>query len=233
MTGPATEQPYQCDSAARGSATVPRAGFNPTTPQLAAGTRSEPPPSVPSASGTIPLATAAAPPPVDPPALRDGSSGFRVPPVAVDSVSAQIASSGIRVLPTTTAPAARSRRTSSSSAAAGSVEVAAEPCRVGSPATSMLSLIATGTPASGSEVRSVRADRAAASARAASVATTWKAPSRGSSASIRASDVSTTSCGLRRPAWTSAAIATAVSVFMRSRFAGRLGAPHRAIARSC
>src|SRR5690606_26862226 len=43
--------------------TRPRVGFSPTTPHLAAGSRTEPPPSLPWATGTRPAATAAAAPP--------------------------------------------------------------------------------------------------------------------------------------------------------------------------
>ena len=39
--------------------------------------RIEPPPSLASASGTMPAATAAAAPPLEPPVLRAGSQGFR------------------------------------------------------------------------------------------------------------------------------------------------------------
>ena len=48
--------------------TRPTDGRNPATPQNAAGMRSEPPRSVPSASAIMPVARAAAPPPVEPPA---------------------------------------------------------------------------------------------------------------------------------------------------------------------
>ena len=48
--------------------TNPTDGRNPMTPQNAAGMRSDPPRSVPSASAIMPVASAAAPPPVDPPA---------------------------------------------------------------------------------------------------------------------------------------------------------------------
>ena len=88
--------------------------------------RIEPPPSVPSASAAIPAATAAALPPLEPPGSRAGLRGLRVMPSA-DWVNPHTASSGIRVLPTTTAPARRSRLTSSSSRRAGAVEVGGRP----------------------------------------------------------------------------------------------------------
>ena len=73
------------------------------------------------AAGQSPAATAAALPPLEPPGLRSVSQGLRVIPKAGPSVSPMIASSGRLVLPITTAPAARSRRTSSPSARAGSL----------------------------------------------------------------------------------------------------------------
>src|SRR5699024_251298 len=57
-------------------------GLNPTTPQSAAGTRTEPAVSVPIASGTIPRATAAAEPELDPPAILAGSCGLVTTPKA-------------------------------------------------------------------------------------------------------------------------------------------------------
>ena len=57
--------------------TRPREGLRPTRPQAAAGMRSEPPPSLPWATGTIPAATAAAAPPLEPPAVRLRSHGLR------------------------------------------------------------------------------------------------------------------------------------------------------------
>ena len=90
--------------------TSPNPGLMPTRPHAAAGTRIEPRPSLPCASGTRAAATAAALPPDDPPQVRDRSQGLRAIPNP-PSVNAQIASSGIRVTPTTTAPAARSRAT--------------------------------------------------------------------------------------------------------------------------
>ena len=54
--------------------------FSPTTPQHAAGIRTEPPVSVPSASGTIPAASAAALPLLEPPATRSGAVGLTVSP---------------------------------------------------------------------------------------------------------------------------------------------------------
>ena len=77
-----------------------------------------------------------------------GFHGLRVLPPSTDSVKGHWPNSGIRVLPMITAPASRSRRTTSPSAAAG-VVFARPPNVVTQPATSISSLIATGTPCSG------------------------------------------------------------------------------------
>ena len=42
--------------------------------------RTEPPPSLPCAAGTMPAATAAPAPPEEPPGVRSGSQGLRVGP---------------------------------------------------------------------------------------------------------------------------------------------------------
>ena len=81
--------------------------------------RIEPPPSEPIAAAASPAATAAAEPALEPPVVCPGLQGLRVVPQAADSPKGKIASSDRWVLPITTAPAARSRRTSSESAAAG------------------------------------------------------------------------------------------------------------------
>jgi hypothetical protein len=79
------------------------------TPQNEAGRRIEPPVSVPSAARHDRAATAAAEPPDDPPGTRVPSQGLRVVPSAEFSVDDPIANSSQLSLPTTTAPAARSR----------------------------------------------------------------------------------------------------------------------------
>src|SRR5438309_3681105 len=91
--------------------TRPRAPFNPTSPQHAAGIRVEPPPSLPWAIGTRPAATAAAEPPDDPPGVRSRSQGLRVGPNSVASLTGRIPYSGRVVVPTITKPALRIRRT--------------------------------------------------------------------------------------------------------------------------
>ena len=60
-------------------------GRSPATPHSAAGMRTEPPVSVPTASGTSPAATAAADPALDPPAIRAGSCGLAHGPFAATS----------------------------------------------------------------------------------------------------------------------------------------------------
>src|SRR5919204_5889708 len=87
----------------------PYVGFSPTIPHRAAGWRTEPPVSVPSAHVAMPLATAAADPLDEPPGTRSGSHGFRVAPYAEFSPDEPMANSSQFVLPTRTAPAARRR----------------------------------------------------------------------------------------------------------------------------
>ena len=63
----------------------PKEGRSPTTPHSAAGMRTDPPVSVPRASGTRPAATATAEPALDPPAIRPGSCGLAAGPFAATS----------------------------------------------------------------------------------------------------------------------------------------------------
>src|SRR5688500_13136049 len=89
----------------------PYVGFKPTTPQNAAGCRTDPPVSDPSATGTSRAATAAADPPEEPPGTRDVSHGLSAGPNAECSFDAPIANSSMLVLPTRAAPFARRRAT--------------------------------------------------------------------------------------------------------------------------
>src|SRR5262245_10314006 len=91
----------------------------PTTPQSAAGWRTDPPVSDPKAKGAKPAATDAAEPPLEPPGTRDTSFGFRVGPNAEFSVDEPIANSSRLVLPMTTAPASRKRVTTVASYGGG------------------------------------------------------------------------------------------------------------------
>ena len=79
--------------------------------QNAAGLRSEPPVSLPSAIGTIPQASATAAPPLLPPQVLVTSYGLRVAPNTLLNVCDPAPNSGVFVLPHVIAPAARMRVT--------------------------------------------------------------------------------------------------------------------------
>src|SRR5437763_16252592 len=131
------------------TATLPKVGFNPNTPQNAAGMRIEPPASVPTASGQMPAKSATALPPLLPPGVRTRFHGLRVTPESGESVTAFQPNSGVVVLPKYTAPAARSLATtgeSSSQAWFGSIVF--EPTRRGQPRVSRVSFSAIGRPSS-------------------------------------------------------------------------------------
>ena len=114
--GPSTGSGFH-GSPGPASGITPGEGRRPTSPQNAAGLRTLAPRSDPSANGSIPDATAAAAPPLDPPGVRDRSHGLRVAPKTALKVCDPAPNSGVFVLPITIAPAARSRSTSSESAA--------------------------------------------------------------------------------------------------------------------
>src|SRR6266852_5139368 len=99
------------------------------------------------ARSQTPAATTAADPPEEPPEVRDGSRGLRVSPTS--GCANPAAYSRHWVDPITSAPAVRSRLTRAASRRAGRGSLAGLPQRVGRPATAMMSLIATGRPASG------------------------------------------------------------------------------------
>ena len=80
----------------------------PVLPHLAAGWRTEPPVSVPVASGARPAATAAAEPPEEPPGMAARSHGLRTGPKNECSLDEPIANSSQLVFPRQTAPAAAS-----------------------------------------------------------------------------------------------------------------------------
>src|SRR3977135_3907809 len=86
-------------------------------PEDEAAIRIEQPKSVPCASGTMPVATATADPPEEPAGLNAGFQGLRVTPNTSLKVLAPAANSGGLGLPSTIAPAAFSRRTTSASSA--------------------------------------------------------------------------------------------------------------------
>ena len=81
--------------------TSPQDGLKPTTPQHAAGSRTEPALSVPSATSQSPAASAAALPPLEPPGIRPGASGFTTAPKCGLSEVIPYANSCRFVLPTT------------------------------------------------------------------------------------------------------------------------------------
>ena len=87
----------------------PYVGLRPTTPHRAAGWRTEPPVSVPSAHTASLAATAAAEPPEDPPGTVSRFHGLRTGPKAEFSFEEPIANSSQFVFPTSTDPAAFSR----------------------------------------------------------------------------------------------------------------------------
>src|SRR5262245_43297772 len=91
----------------RSEGTRPGDPRTPTTPQKAAGMRSEPPVSEPVQSGSIDVASATAEPPEEPPQIRFGSKGLPVGPQTGLLVLAPAPNSGTLVLPTTIAPARR------------------------------------------------------------------------------------------------------------------------------
>src|ERR687898_480755 len=158
--------------------------------------RMEPTRSDPYSRKLIPAATAAAAPPEEPPGVRAGSHGLAVAPKSSLAVCPKSPSmKATLVLPTTTAPARRSRRTTVASALATWSRKAGLPQVVWSPATSKLSLMVMGRPCSGPSwpPRVVASSAAAASARACSPRSSTTALSPGLTASIRASWASVSS----------------------------------------
>src|SRR5947209_1812367 len=89
----------------------PGVGFSPQMPQKWAGTRIEPPPSLPTPPAEQPEAIAAASPPLEPPEEYSVFHGLLVLPESRLSVSYAIRNSGVLVLPSKIAPASRRRRT--------------------------------------------------------------------------------------------------------------------------
>ena len=118
----------------------------PYTPQKAAGTRIDPPMSLPNSMALSPVASAAAPPPVLPPGVRAESQGLRVRPKSGLSVCQSEVCVGTLVLPRSTAPACSTAAASGLSRSARARARAGTPEVVGRPATSMASLMVTGSP---------------------------------------------------------------------------------------
>ena len=159
-----------------------------------------------------PAATAAADPPLDPPGTRDVSCGFLVGPKAEFSVLEPIANSSRFVLPMITAPASRSLVTIVASYGGFHPSRIFDEHVVGIPRVHMLSLSATGTPASGpgSLPAATSASTSAARIRASSASTVLNAWISVSRRSISARWRSTTSTAVSEPSRTWSAIATAV-----------------------
>src|SRR6267143_2921364 len=130
--GPFTPKPTN-GSGVGATGTRPNVGRNPTTLLKLPGLRSEPPRSLPSAHGSIPVATAAAAPPLDPPALLGWSYGFTVVPYTLLYVCEPIPNAGTLVLPIGMTPACRNRSTSSVSSAGISLAKSGEPRVNGNP----------------------------------------------------------------------------------------------------
>src|SRR5215475_12183466 len=126
--------------------TLPRLALIATRPVKAAGLRSEPPPSLPSATGVTPAATDATAPPLEPPGVSAVFQGLRVMPWTKLLVWPRYPNSGVAVLPRTIAPAFRNRSTDGASARATLSFIVNEPYCAGRPATSIKSLTETGTP---------------------------------------------------------------------------------------
>jgi hypothetical protein len=129
----------------------PAVTLRPTMPHQAAGMRTEPPVSVPIATGARPAATATPEPLDEPPGVRctRGSHGLRGVPRCVFVPKLPIANSTVCVLPSTIIPAAMRR--SASVAVTGDTRLAQtfEPPVVTRPSRSTRSLRAMGTPCSG------------------------------------------------------------------------------------
>src|SRR5262245_27853060 len=112
--GPKTEIGVQ-PSGRPSIGTTPGDGRKPTTPQIAAGIRNDPPVSEPVQTGSMSHASATAEPPEEPPALSRGSKGFPVAPHTRLRVFAPAPNSGTLVLQRMIAPALRTSATMAAS----------------------------------------------------------------------------------------------------------------------
>ena len=159
--------------------------------------RMEPPVSVPSAPKQKPAATAAAEPPDEPPVIRSRSHGLRTAPKRLIVDVAPIPNSCRLSLPRKTAPASRSRRTTSASSVGTRCSKTALAAVVRRPAVSMLSFSAIGMPCSGPRHRPAASSSSArrASASALSSVTVMNALSCASKRSIRARQARVSSTG--------------------------------------
>src|SRR5262252_6506046 len=105
--------------------TRPQVGLQPATPQYDAGRVIDPPVCEPSAPRHMPHASAAAEPLLEPPGVRPGCHGLRVGGGSNEAYCV------VTVLPTKTAPASRSRRTTVASWRATLCFHSREPAAVG------------------------------------------------------------------------------------------------------
>ncbi|MCY1538005.1 hypothetical protein D9M68_735260 [compost metagenome] len=129
----------------------PREVFRPVMPFRAAGIRTEPPVSEPSAAGARPAATATPEPLDEPPGMRarTRSQGLRGVPITGFVPHPPKANSTMCVLPSTTMPASSSRVTAVAVSSLRRCRHACEPAVVTWPWMSHRSLTATGRPSSG------------------------------------------------------------------------------------
>ena len=147
--GPTTSRPPRMIGSPSARATRPALGLRPTSPQWLQGVRTEPPPSVPIASGPTPLATDATAPALEEPGVTSSRHGLRVVPYfGVLTMPRPVENSEQVVFPRITAPASRTRMTGVSSFSGTKPSKTDVPHEQGSPPTAMLSLIEIGTPSS-------------------------------------------------------------------------------------
>src|SRR6185369_12024560 len=173
----------------------------PTSPLKLEGMRTEPPPSVPIASGPSPAATAAPAPPDEPPGVIAVFHGLRVTPCNGVSVTPLWPNSELVLCANTIAPASRSRATAGASSSDGVLSVILLPIEAGQPLTRTSSLIETGTPSIADSALPFfqRRSEARAAASAASPSTLQKALITGLTASARASTAFIASTGEALP----------------------------------
>jgi hypothetical protein len=182
--------------------TRPKVAFSPISPLKLEGMRTEPPPSVPMASGPSPAATAAPAPPDEPPGVRSSFQGLRLMPLSGESVTPLWPYSELVLWANTMAPASRRRATAGASASDGVLSVSLLAIVAAQPLTRTSSLIETGTPSIGDSGLPFfqRFSEARAAASDSSASTRVKQLSRGLSFSVRLSTACMVSTGeaLRR-----------------------------------
>ncbi len=129
----------------------PTVVLSPTSPQKAAGRRTDPPVSVPIPAAARAAAVATAEPLLEPPGTRwvPRSHGFQGVPQCSLVPQPPKASSTVCVLPMTIAPAAMRRRTTVAVTAETRLRQAFDPAVVTRPCMSMMSFTAMGMPCSG------------------------------------------------------------------------------------